>query len=247
MTRLSGKTAVVTGGGRGLGSAISTALAAEGAHVLVVDRNSEAADVVVARIEAAGGSASAETLDISDREGVTGFGDRVLERYGSIDVLVNNAGIAPRIRPNDSDQAEKWDQVIGVNLTAQWDITVALLPALQQPGTSVIFLSSIAGFTAPRSSAAYGASKAAVRSLVQYFARTLGPTGGRANGLAPGRIKSDLMTVSGAAGEKFLQRLPLGRVGETDEIAGPAVFLASDMSSYVTGVTIPVDGGYLAL
>lgn len=247
MTKLADKTAVVTGGGRGLGSAISTALAAEGAHVLVVDRNREAADAVVASIESAGGSASAETLDISDREGVNAFGGRLVERYGSIDVLVNNAGIAPRIRPNEPDQAEKWDQVIGVNLTAQWDITVALLPALQQPGTSVIFLSSIAGFTAPRSSAAYGASKAAVRSLVQYFARTLGPTGGRANGLAPGRIKSDLMTVSGAAGEKFLQRLPLGRVGETDEIAGPAVFLASDMSSYVTGVTIPVDGGYLAL
>ncbi|MCV7410646.1 short-chain dehydrogenase [Mycobacterium florentinum] len=247
MARLSEKTAVVTGGGRGLGSAISTALAAEGARVLVVDRNTEAADVVVASIKAAGGSASAETLDISDREGVKAFGGRMLEQFGSIDVLVNNAGIAPRIRPNDPDQAEKWDQVIDVNLTAQWDITVALLPALQHAGASVIFLSSIAGFTAPRSSAAYGASKAAVRSLVQYFARTLGPTGGRANGLAPGRIKSDLMTVEGAAGDKFLQRLPLGRVGETDEIAGPAVFLASDMSSYVTGVTIPVDGGYLAL
>jgi NAD(P)-dependent dehydrogenase (short-subunit alcohol dehydrogenase family) len=247
VTRLSGKTAVVTGGGRGLGSAISTALAAEGAHVLVVDRNREAADVVVERIKASGGSASAETLDISDREGVKAFGGRTLEQYGNIDVLVNNAGIAPRIRPKDHDQAEKWAQVIDVNLTAQWDITVALLPALEHAGASVIFLSSIAGFTAPRSSAAYGASKAAVRSLVQYFARTLGPTGGRANGLAPGRIKSDLMTVDGKAGEKFLQRLPLGRVGETDEIAGPAVFLASDMSSYVTGVTIPVDGGYLAL
>ncbi|MCK9505267.1 MAG: SDR family oxidoreductase [Porticoccaceae bacterium] len=247
MTRLSGKTAVVTGGGRGLGSAISTALAAEGAHVVVVDRNREAADDMVAEIKAAGGSASAEILDISDRETVTAFGGRMLAQHGKVDVLVNNAGIAPRIRPQDADQAEKWDQVINVNLTAQWDITVALLPALQHPGASVIFVSSIAGFTAPRSSAAYGATKAAVRSLVQYFSRTLGPTGGRANGLAPGRIKSDLMTVTGEAGEKFLQRVPLGRVGETHEIAGPVVFLASDMSSYVTGVTIPVDGGYLAL
>ncbi|MGD9662394.1 MAG: SDR family NAD(P)-dependent oxidoreductase [Porticoccaceae bacterium] len=247
MTRLSGKTAVVTGGGRGLGSAISTALAAEGAHVVVVDRNREAADDMVAQIKAAGGSASAEILDISDREAVTAFGGRMLAQYGKIDVLVNNAGIAPRIRPHDADQAEKWDQVINVNLTAQWDITVALLPALKHSGASVIFVSSIAGFTAPRSSAAYGATKAAVRSLVQYFSRTLGPTGGRANGLAPGRIKSDLMTVTGEAGEKFLQRVPLGRVGETHEIAGPVVFLASDMSSYVTGVTIPVDGGYLAL
>jgi NAD(P)-dependent dehydrogenase (short-subunit alcohol dehydrogenase family) len=247
MMRLSGKTAVVTGGGRGLGSAIATAMAAEGAHVLVVDRNSEAAVDIASQIKASGGSASAETLDISDRGAVMAFGGRMLEQYGRIDVLVNNAGIAPRIRPNDPDQMQKWDQVISVNLTGQWDITVTLLPMLQHAGASVIFVSSIAGFTAPRSSAAYGASKAAVRSLVQYFARTLGPTGGRANGLAPGRMKSDLMTVTGEAGEKFLQRVPLGRVGETHEIAGPAVFLASDMSSYVTGVTIPVDGGYLAL
>ena len=247
MARLSGKTAVVTGGGRGLGSSISTAMAAEGAHVVVVDKNTEAADVIVAQIKASGGSASAETLDISDREAVMAFGGRMVEQYGTIDVLVNNAGIAPRIRPKDLDQMQKWEEVISVNLTGQWDITVALLPALKHAGASVIFVSSIAGFTAPRSSAAYGASKAAVRSLVQYFARELGPTAGRANGLAPGRMKSDLMTVTGEAGEKFLQRVPLGRVGETDEIAGPAVFLASDMSSYVTGVTIPVDGGYLAL
>jgi NAD(P)-dependent dehydrogenase (short-subunit alcohol dehydrogenase family) len=247
MIRLSGKTAVVTGGGRGLGSAIAIGMAAEGAHVLVVDRNRVAADDIVAQIKASGGSASAETLDISDREAVMAFGGRMREQYGKIEVLVNNAGIAPRIRLNDPNLMQMWDQVIDVNLTAQWDITVALLPTLKHSGASVIFVSSIAGFTAPRSSAAYGATKAGVRSLVQYFARELGPLGGRANGLAPGRMKSDLMTVTGEAGEKFLQRVPLGRVGETHEIAGPAVFLASDMSSYVTGVTIPIDGGYLAL
>src|ERR1700744_253076 len=104
MTRLSGKTAVVTGGGRGLGSAIATAMAAEGAHVLVGDRNSEAADDVVTQIKASGGSAAAETLDISDREAVMAFGGRIIGRYGKIDVLVNNAGIAPRIRPDDPDQ-----------------------------------------------------------------------------------------------------------------------------------------------
>jgi len=222
-------------------------MAAEGAHVLVVDRDREAADDIVSQIKASGGSASAETLDISDRDAVMAFGGRMLEQYGQIDVLVNNAGIAPRIKLDDPNLMQMWDQVINVNLTAQWSITVALLPTLKHAGASVIFVSSIAGFTAPRSSAAYGASKTGVRSLVQYFARELGPTGGRANGLAPGRMKSDLMTVTGEAGEKFLQRVPLGRVGETHEIAGPAVFLASDMSSYVTGVTIPIDGGYLAL
>jgi NAD(P)-dependent dehydrogenase (short-subunit alcohol dehydrogenase family) len=247
MAQLAGKTALVTGGGGGLGSAISSALAAEGAHVLVVDRYTEAAEQMAKKIVASGGSASAETLDIGDREAVMAFGARTVEQYGAIDVLVNNAGISPRSRPGDPDQMQKWDEVLSVNLTGQWDITVSLLPALNNPGASVIFLSSIAGFSAPRSSAAYGATKAGIRSLVQYFSRTLGPTGGRANGLAPGRMKSGLMTVEGEGNAKFLQRVPLGRVGETHEIAGPAVFLASDMSSYVTGVTIPVDGGYLAL
>ena len=247
MTQLAGKTAVVTGGGGGLGAAISTALAAEGAHVVVVDRDTEAAEQAAASITASGGSAAAETLDIADGDAVMAFGARTSQHYGAIDVLVNNAGISPRSRPGDPDQREKWAQILDVNLTGQWDVTVSLLDALKHPGASVIFLSSIAGFTAPRSSAAYGATKAGVRSLVQYFSRTLGPTGGRANGLAPGRMKSGLMTVEGEGNAKFLQRVPLGRVGETHEIAGPAVFLASDMSSYVTGVTIPVDGGYLAL
>ncbi|MDD2743150.1 MAG: SDR family NAD(P)-dependent oxidoreductase [Rhodocyclaceae bacterium] len=247
MMKLSGKTAVVTGGARGLGSAIVTGLVAEGAHVLVVDRNREAADEMVAQIKAAGGSASAETLDIGNREEVMAFGSRIVEQYGKIDVLVNNAGIAPSVKLDDPNLMQMWDKVIDVNLNGQWDITIALLPALKHVGTSIIFVASIAAFTAPRSSAAYGASKFAIRSLVQYFARELGPFGVRVNALAPGRMKSDLMTASGPAAEKFLERVPLGRNGETHEIAGPAVFLASDMSSYVTGVTLPVDGGFLAL
>jgi NAD(P)-dependent dehydrogenase (short-subunit alcohol dehydrogenase family) len=246
MGQLDGKTAVVTGGGGGLGASISTALAAEGAHVVVVDRSAEAAEKMVAQIVADGGSAAAEALDIADREAVAAFGAHLLEQHRTIDVLVNNAGISPRIREKDDDVMDKWDQVVAIDLTGHYEITVALLPGLRHPGASVIFMSSIAGFTASRSSAAYGASKAAVRSLVQYFSRALGPTGGRCNGLAPGRMASGLLSPSWDH-TKFLERVPLGRIGDTDEIAGPAVFLASDMSSYVTGVTIPVDGGYLAL
>ena len=246
MGRLDRKTAVVTGGGSGLGAAISAAMAAEGAHVLVVDRFAEAARAIVEQIAQAGGSAAAEALDIADREAVAAFGVRVLAQHETVDVLVNNAGISPRIREKDDDVLDKWDQVVAIDLTGHYEITVALLPGLRHPGASVIFMSSIAGFTASRSSAAYGASKAAVRSLVQYFSRTLGPTGGRCNGLAPGRMESGLLSPAWDH-TKFLERVPLGRIGETHEIAGPAVFLASDMSSYITGVTIPVDGGYLAL
>ncbi|MEY2891031.1 MAG: hypothetical protein RJA98_939 [Pseudomonadota bacterium] len=249
MIRLSGKTAAVTGAGRGLGAAIAIGLAAEGAHVLVVDMDRAAAEAVVVQIKASGGEASAETLDISDREAVLAFGRRVVAQHGTIDVLVNNAGISPRVTLDDPNLMQMWDKVIDVNLNGQWDITVALLPALKHAGASIIFVASIAAFTAPRSSAAYGAAKAGIRSLVQYFARELGPIGVRVNALAPGRMLTDMTydAVKTPAGAKFLERVPLGRNGEAHEIAGPAVFLASEMSSYVTGVTIPVDGGFLAL
>ena len=247
--QLTDKKAVVTGAGRGLGAAIARGLAAEGAHVVVVDMDQAAADAVVTEIKSSGGSAAAEALDISNREAVLAFGQRVAAEYGTIDVLVNNAGISPRVKLDDPNLMQMWDKVIDVNLNGQWDITIALLPTLKHAGASLIFVASIAAFTAPRSSAAYGAAKAGIRSLVQYFARELGPLGVRVNALAPGRMLTDMTfnAVKGPAGEKFLERVALGRNGEAHEIAGPAVFLASDMSSYVTGVTIPVDGGFLAL
>lgn len=249
MTKLNGKKAVVTGAGRGLGAAIAIGMAAEGAHVLVVDKDQGAAEDVVAQIRRAGGAGTAETLDISDREGVLAFGQRMAEQHGAIDILVNNAGISPRVKLDDPNLMQMWDKVIDINLNGQWDMTIALLPALKHPGASIIFVASIAAFTAPRSSAAYGAAKAGIRSLVQYFAKELGSSGVRVNALAPGRILTDMTfeAVQGPLGAKFLERVPLGRNGEAHELAGPAIFLASDMSSYVTGVTIPVDGGFLAL
>lgn len=249
MTRLSGKTAVVTGAGRGLGAAIAMGFASEGARVFVVDLDKGAAEDVASRIREKGGEAKAEVLDIADRDAVLALGRRLCEEVGKIDVLVNNAGISPRVKLDDPQLMPMWDKVIGVNLNGQWDMTIALLPALKHQGASLIFVASIAAFTAPRSSAAYGAAKAGIRSLVQYFARELGPFGARANALAPGRMLTDMTfdAVKGPAGAKFLERVPLGRNGEAHELAGPAVFLASEMSSYVTGVTIPVDGGFLAL
>jgi meso-butanediol dehydrogenase/(S,S)-butanediol dehydrogenase/diacetyl reductase len=246
---LAEKIAIVTGGGRGLGAAIAEGLAREGAQVIVVDRDLKAAQEVVRTISAAGGKAESVELDISDREGVLSYGRSVIERFGTIDILVNNAGISPRVNMDDKNLLAMWDRVIDVNLNGQWDMTVALLPALKKPGASLIFIASIAAFTAPRSSAAYGAAKAGIRSLVQYFARELGQYGARANALAPGRMLTDMIadSVNTPSAARFLERVPLGRNGEAHEIAGPAVFLASSMSSYVTGTTIPVDGGFLAV
>ncbi|MDO9526303.1 MAG: SDR family oxidoreductase [Gemmobacter sp.] len=249
MGLLSEKKAVVTGAARGLGFSIARGLAEQGAHVLVVDRDATAAEQAAEQLCAAGGSAEPVTLDISRREDVFAFGRDVQKRLGQIDVLVNNAGIAPRVRLDDPDLMEQWDRVIDINLKAQWDMTIALLPALRHDGASIVFVASIAAFTAPRSSAGYGAAKAGLRSLIQYFANELGPEGVRVNGLAPGRMLTDMTfeAVKLPSGAKFLDRVALKRNGEADEIAGPAVFLASSMSSYVTGVTIPVDGGFLAL
>ncbi|MCA0206921.1 MAG: SDR family oxidoreductase [Proteobacteria bacterium] len=249
MALLTGKTAVVTGAARGLGYAIARGLAAEGAHVVVVDRDADAAAEAVETLRAEGGSAEPVALDIGSREAVFAFGRDLHQRLGKVDVLVNNAGIAPRVRLDDANLMEQWDRVIDINLKGQWDVTIGLLPALRHAGASIVFVASIAAFTAPRSSAGYGAAKAGVRSLVQYFAAELGPEGVRVNGLAPGRMLTDMTfeAVKLPSGAKFLDRVALKRNGEADEIAGPAVFLASSMSSYVTGVTLPVDGGFLAL
>jgi len=249
MTLLSGKTAVVTGAARGLGFSIAAGFAEQGAHVLLVDRDADAAIEAASRIETAGGSAETVTLDVSQREEVLAFGRETYARFGKIDVLVNNAGISPRVTLDDDNLMEMWDRVLDINLSAQWAMTIGLLPALRHEGASVIFVASIAAFTAPRSSAGYGAAKAGIRSLVQYFARELGRDGVRVNALAPGRMLTDMTfdAVKLPSGAKFLERVPLGRNGEADEIAGPAIFLASSMSTYVTGVTIPVDGGFLAL
>ena len=249
MALLQGKIAVVTGSGSGLGAAMAEGLGAEGANVVVLDIDGAAAENTAKKIRETGGKASSEQLDISNRDAVLSCGRRLMERHGAIHILINNAGISPRVKLDDANLMQMWDRVIDVNLTGQWDMTIALLPALKREGGSLIFTASIAAFTAPRSSAAYGAAKAGLRSLVQYFAKELGPFGIRVNALAPGRMLTDMTTdaVQGPGGAKFLERVPLGRNGEASEMAGPAVFLASSMSSYVTGVTIPVDGGFLAL
>lgn len=249
MPLLDGKNALITGAGRGLGAEMARHFAREGARVVVVDIDGDAAAGVAADIVAQGGTARAETLDISVRANVLAFAELYSGDLGPIDVLVNNAGICPHAKLDDPDLIEKWDRVIDVNLRGQWDMTIALLPALRKPGASVIFTASIAAFTAPRSSAAYGAAKSGIRSLIQYFARELGPDGVRVNGLAPGRMITDMTFASATApgGDGFLDRVALRRNGEASEIGGPAVFLASSMSSYVTGVTLPVDGGFLAI
>lgn len=249
MTLLNKKLALVTGAGGGLGSAIAQGFAREGARVVVADINPESAAATVASIVAAGGEAWSEVLDVTDREGCKRFADALTERLGPIDILVNNAGISGKARMDDPQVAEVWDRIISVNLEGLFNVTHAFVPALKASRGCIINLSSIVAFVSGISSAGYVASKGAVRSLTQVLARDLAPFGVRTNAIAPGLMLTDMvapqLAIPGGT-DWYMNRVPMARGGEVEEIVGPVVFLASNMASYVNGVVLPVDGGFLS-
>lgn len=246
---LKDKRSLVTGAARGLGEAIARRMAAEGAHVLVVDRERDAAERVAASIRGAGGRADAEVADVSDAAAIDALAARIGAAHGDIDVLVNNAGISARSKFDEPGAREAWDRVLAVNLQGVFNVTQAFVPALKRTHGSIVNLSSIVAFGAGISSAGYVVAKGGVRSLTQVLARDLAPYGVRVNAVAPGLMVTDM-----TAGQRetehgtdwYLSRVLTKRHGEVDEIAGPVVFLASSMASYVNGVVLPVDGGYLA-
>ena len=164
-------------------------------------------------------------------------------------MLINNAGISGRARIDDPEATQVWDRIIGVNLQGLFNVTHAFVPALKQSRGCIINLSSIVAFVSGISTAGYVASKGAVRSFTQALARDLAPHGVRANAVAPGLMLTDMvkpqLQVPGGT-DWYMDRVPMRRGGEPDEIVGPALFLASSLASYVTGVVLPVDGGFLS-
>lgn len=249
MDLLKNKLALVTGAGGGLGSAIAHGFAREGARVVVADINPESAAATVASITAQGGEAWSEVLDVTDREAVRRFAEDLTARLGPIDILVNNAGISGKARIDDPQAPEVWDRIISVNLEGLFNVTYAFVPALKATRGCIINLSSIVAFVSGISSAAYVASKGAVRSLTQVLARDLAPFGVRANAVAPGLMLTEMvapqLAIPGGT-DWYMNRVPLARGGEVQEVVGPVVFLASGMASYVNGVVLPVDGGFLS-
>jgi NAD(P)-dependent dehydrogenase (short-subunit alcohol dehydrogenase family) len=249
MKLLDQKLALVTGASGGLGSAIALGFARQGARVIVADLNQPGAEAVAQEIRDLGGSAWAETVDVTDRSAVDSWADDLQTRMGPIDILVNNAGISGRARFDDPQSAEVWDRIISVNLEGVFNVTHAFVEQLKATRGSIISLSSIVAFASGPSTAAYIASKGAVRSLTQALARDLAPHGVRVNAVAPGfmltdMVKPQLATPGGT--DWLMKRAPMGRGGEPEEIVGPIVFLASELASYVTGVVLPVDGGFLS-
>ncbi|MCK0530134.1 SDR family NAD(P)-dependent oxidoreductase [Sphingobium agri] len=243
MTRLAGKVAIVTGAAAGIGAAIAERLVAEGAQVLLTDMNEEAGQVLAQRLGQR--FLRADMALTADREALF---DDVASNWGRLDILVNNAGITHAAELDDLTE-EGFDRVMAVNVKAATFATQAAA-RLMRKGGSIINLSSVNALLAIPNQIAYAVSKGAIRQLTNVTAVSLAPRGIRVNAIGPGTIMTE-MGKSVMAGEEqrrlILSRTPLGRVGDPEEIASIAAFLASDDASYITGQTIYADGGRLGL
>lgn len=243
MKALQDQVAVVTGASRGIGRAVALALAAEGAKVVVnYASSSGAADAVVAEVAAAGGEALALQADVAQAEQVETLFKTVLDQWGRVDVLVNNAGIT-RDTLLMRMKNEEWQAVIDLNLTGVFFCTRAVSKTmLKQRSGRIINITSVAGQMGNAGQANYSAAKAGVIGLTKTVARELASRGVTVNAVAPGFIETDM--TSGLAAEPILKMIPLGRYGKPEEIAGMVRFLAADpAATYITGQVFNVDGG----
>jgi NAD(P)-dependent dehydrogenase (short-subunit alcohol dehydrogenase family) len=247
---LAGRLALVTGAGQGNGAAIARGLAREGARVLVTDIALPAAENVAAEIRAAGGEAWGYRLDVADADACRELAGTVAGQRGETSLVVNNAGVCPRHGIDSPDLERLWAAAMDVNLKGTLNVSVAFLPALRATRGAIVNIASIAAFVSTATSVSYPTSKAAVRMLTQSMAHELAKEGVRVNAIAPGTFATQMTEATRfdpERSERFLARSPMGRYGEPEELVGPVVFLGSGMSSYVTGTTVVVDGGYLAL
>ncbi len=245
MQRMQGKVAIITGAAQGIGRALANRYAAEGAHVVVNDVNADKIDAAVAAIRQTGGSALGIVADVSDKTAVDRLFAQTVADLGRVDVLVNNAMITNGDRHFLEADEAWWRRVIDVNLTGVFLCSHAAAQLMARQRSGVIINFSSGGATrAHRGLAAYDASKGGIEALTRAMALDLAPYGIRVNALVPGSIDTSGMppTIKGARGEN----IPMQRVGEAEELAGPAVFLASDDASYVTGHCLVVDGGMLS-
>ena len=245
MKLLEGKTALVTGATRGIGRAIALKFAAEGANIAFTYRSQhEAAQSLVAEIEALGVSVKGYPSDAASFEGAHAVVEDVKATFGRIDVLVNNAGITRDVLMMRMDEAA-WDAVIDTNLKSAFNFIHACTPVMaRQRGGSIINMSSVVGIAGNAGQCNYAASKAGLIGMTKSFAKEMGPRGIRANCIAPGFIATDMTDALPEAMRADLEKqIPLRRGGTPEDVAGVALFLASDMSAYVTGQVISCCGG----
>ncbi len=249
---LEGDRAVVTGGASGIGRAIANGFAEQGAEVVILDSDAEAADAVCQEIIDAGHMAHAIALDVRDREMCVSVAQRIAETHGAISILVNNAGINRRTPFTGDREAvtRDWDDIMGINLNGVFNVTHAFLDQLRTSRGRVVNIASIQSFMHVRwpNSLAYTTSKHGVLGFTRALAAELGKDGVRVNAIGPGLIETPLNAEARANNpglvQGFLDHTPLGRTGKPEDIVGPAIFLASNLSGYVTGGIVMADGGY---
>jgi len=253
VTRLAGKSAVITGGGTGIGQAIALSFAREGAHVAVAGRRKEKLEETLRLLQEAGCSALALECDVTKAADTELVVKAAEDAFGKVNVLVNNAG-ALSVSTVETIAEDDWDRVMATNVKGPFLMSRAALPAMRRAGGgSIINVGSVLGIVAIRDRAAYCASKGAVSMLTKAMALDHAHDHIRVNCLCPSIVESDMTrnlfaeTEAGSqARESRLASIPLGRFGRPADIAGLAVFLASDESSWMTGTVIPVDGGVTA-
>jgi 3-oxoacyl-[acyl-carrier protein] reductase len=249
---LDGKVAVVTGGGGGMGRAISETFAEYGARVVVAERDADRCNETVAAIEARGGSALSQVVDVEDKSAVEGLTAATLAAYERVDILVNNVGHYVEAKPFiESDEAD-WEAVYSVNLRHVFQCCRSFVPHMQSAGRggSIINVSTIEAFRGIPNCAVYSAFNSGITAFTKSLALELGPDKIRVNAIAPETTDTLQVPVEYLVAPQHRERepywTPLGRFGTPDDAAGCAVFLASDLSAWVTGTTVHMDGGALA-
>ena len=247
--------AAVTGAGSGIGRAIALGFAREGAAVAVLDINGDTAAKTEGDIRSEGGKANAFTLDVRDRAACRAVAAKLASEFGAVSILVNDAGINRRNAFTADPHAviKDWEDIMAVNLNGLFNVTHAFLDALRAAKGRIINIASIQSFVHVRTpnSPAYTTSKHGVLGFTRALAAELGKDGVRVNAIGPGLIETALNEKVRATQPElvkiFLDHTPLGRTGKPEDIVGPALFLASDLSAYVTGSIVMADGGYRAI
>lgn len=253
MPRLSGKVALITGGGTGIGRACALLFAAEGARVAVLGRRKDPLDAVVHEIQASGGKALAQACDIVDRKAVDAAISSVAQRFGSLNVIVNNAG-AVAVGSAEETADEDWNRVLATNLTGTFNVSRAAISALRKSGGgSIVNMGSYLGIVGRQRRAAYCAAKAGVIGLTRAMALDHAHQNIRVNCVCPAIVETEMSVLAlskapdpVAARKQRIAELPIGRFGKPEDIALMALYLASDESSWVTGTVFPIDGGQTA-
>lgn len=243
---LKGKTAIITGASKGIGESIAQIYANQGANVVVSSRKQEALDEVAKSIKADGGEAIGIACNTGSLEEIQHLVDQTVTQYGSIDIIVNNAATNPVFGPIINTDESAFDKIMNVNVKGPFELVKRAIPHVNQGG-SIINISSVGGISPEPMLGIYSVSKAALVSLTKVMAKEFGPGGIRANVICPGLIKtkfSEALWSNEDLTAKMVKKLPIPRIGEPDEMAGLALFLASDASSYCTGSVFTADGGF---